>query len=437
MEITVGGHFHLKRRVGSGSFGEVFYGEDVHTHEAVAIKLEKVKSRAPQLFLESKLYLLFAGGVNVPRLHWFGTESCYNVMVVDYLGKSLEDLFQLCHQKFTLKTVLMIAEQCLASLQFLHNKSFMHRDVKPDNFLVGRGCEAGQIFIIDFGLSKKYRDPNTLEHIRYASGKSLTGTARYASVNALKGYEQSRRDDLEALAYCLIYFLRGRLPWMGIEARTRQEKYEKIMDIKSMTPVEEICEGCPTEFATFLNMVRDLRFFDEPEYAKYRAMFRNLFINSGFVYDYKYDWVNIFSKRGAMESKESNTNKIVRDISTEAIKSKDEKKNDNKEENDSNKAQGSQGEQNLNEELSNQQNPDAIPRKNDFHHPSNEYDPNNKLAPQFPQPAGQASAWQKKSQQNQQEKPQDQKPNAKVFKAPTPSSWAKPPKQGGFGKKPF
>lgn len=308
MDNTVGGHYHLKRRIGGGSFGEVYFGEDVQTHEEVAIKLERTKTRAPQLIYESKIYLLFAGGINVPRLHWFGTESNYNVMVIDYLGKSLEDLFQQCHQKFTLKTVLMIAEQCLSALQFVHLKTFIHRDIKPDNFLVGSKARSNQIFVIDFGLSKRYKDPKTNEHIRYASGKHLTGTARYASINALKGYEQSRRDDLEALGYCLVYFLKGKLPWMGIDAKTREEKYEKIMEVKSSISPEELCEGLPEEFAQYLTLVRDLKFFEDPNYGNYRAMFRNLFIRNGFVYDYQYDWVNMFSRKSKTQSPASSAN---------------------------------------------------------------------------------------------------------------------------------
>ncbi|OHT13144.1 Casein kinase I [Tritrichomonas foetus] len=450
MEITVGGHFHLRRRVGAGSFGEVYYGEDIHSHEEVAIKLERTKSRSPQLFYESKLYLLFAGGVNIPRLHWYGTESNYNVMVIDYLGKSLEDLFQICHQQFTLKTVLMIAEQCLSALQFIHQKSFIHRDVKPDNFLIGPSHSSKQIFIIDFGLSKKYRDPKTLEHIRYTSGKSLTGTARYASINALKGYEQSRRDDLEALGYCLLYFLKGKLPWMGIDAKTRQEKYEKIMDVKSLTTVEELCEGVPEEFATYLNMVRDLRFFDEPEYGKYRALFRDLFIRRGFVYDYNYDWVNIFARRFShSQDGEKNDQKINREISTEAIMAKEDKKkpkSPQKPQNSSltpntaqmNEASGEVNDQKI-EPSPETAGDEKEAAKQDFHHPVNEQAPPiRQNEPAFPAPQPSNSAWAKKPQPQQQLKAQPFKPNANTHKAPAPAGWGKPTKQGsGWGKKPF
>ncbi|KAK8893120.1 hypothetical protein M9Y10_021535 [Tritrichomonas musculus] len=300
MEIIVGGHYKLLKKIGAGSFGEVYLGEDVQEHEKVAIKLEPVKIRAPQLIYESKLYLLFAGGICVPRLHWFGTESNYNVMIIDYLGKSLEDLFQMCNQRFSLKTVLMIADQCISALQYIHHKSFIHRDVKPDNFLIGSGKKSSQIFIIDFGLSKKYRDPKTLEHMKYQTGKSLTGTARYASINALKGYEQSRRDDIESLAYCLLYFMRGNLPWMGLDAKDRKQKYERIRDVKNSTKIEDLCRNIPEEFAIFLQKVRALDFVEEPDYAGYRKMFYELFIRKGYVYDYQYDWVPLFNNRRNM-----------------------------------------------------------------------------------------------------------------------------------------
>lgn len=290
MEITVGGHYHVRRRIGAGSFGEVFAGEDVQTKQEVAIKLEPVRSRSPQLLYESKLYLLFAGGVSVPRLHWFGTESNYQVMIIDFLGKSLEDLFQQCHQKFSLKTVLMIADQTISALQYIHQKNFIHRDIKPDNFLIGSNAKQNQIFVIDFGLSKKYRDPRTHDHIRPATGKSLTGTARYASVNALKGLEQSRRDDLESLGFCLLYFLRGSLPWMGLDAKNRKEKYEKICEVKLATTFEELCVNIPHEFVDYFTEIRKLGFEDEPNYGYLREIFRKLFVNQGFVYDYDYDW---------------------------------------------------------------------------------------------------------------------------------------------------
>jgi serine/threonine protein kinase len=115
-----------------------------------------------------------------------------------------------------MKTVLMIADQLIQRIEYMHSKSYIHRDIKPENFLLGLGKKSNIIYIIDFGLSKKYRDTKTLQHIPYRENKNLTGTARYASINAHLGIEQSRRDDLEAVGYVLIYLAKGFLPWQGI-----------------------------------------------------------------------------------------------------------------------------------------------------------------------------------------------------------------------------
>lgn len=290
MERIVGGHYRLRRRIGGGSFGEIYNAENTRSHKRVAVKIESVRSKVPQLAYESKLYAIFSGGTGIPRLHWYGTEGIHNIMVIDLLGKSLEDLFVQCHRRFSLKTVLMLVDQMISCVEFIHNKNFIHRDIKPDNFAMGLGSTSNQVFIIDYGLSKKYRDQHTHTHIPYVEGKSLTGTARYASVGALKGIEQSRRDDLESLGYVWLYLLRGDLPWMGLNVRDQKHKYDKICEVKSKTPFPELCKGFPEEFVKYFNYVRNLRFTEKPNYAELRQLFRDLFKKLGYIYDYKYDW---------------------------------------------------------------------------------------------------------------------------------------------------
>lgn len=292
-EFRVGGRWRLKSKIGSGSFGDIYLGVNVVTNEEVAVKLENVNSRHPQLQHEYRLYRTLHSKGNapgIPSVKWYGTEGEYNILVVDLLGPSLEDMFNLCKRRFSLKTVLMLADQLLQRIEFIHQNDYIHRDVKPDNFLVGAGKKASTVYVIDFGLAKRYRDPKTHQHIPYTDKKNLTGTARYASINAHMGIEQSRRDDLESLGFVLMYFNRGTLPWQGLRARTKKEKYDKISDKKIATAIEVLCKNFPGEFATYLTYCRKLRFDDKPDYAYLRRLFRDLFYRKGYQMDYVYDW---------------------------------------------------------------------------------------------------------------------------------------------------
>ncbi|WFD20034.1 non-specific serine/threonine protein kinase [Malassezia caprae] len=285
---VVGGQYRVGKKIGEGSFGVIFEGTDLLTHQRIAIKFEPRKSDAPQLRDEYRTYKVLSGITGIPQVYYFGQEGLHNILVIDLLGPSLEDLFDLCNRRFSVKTVAMVAKQ-----MSIHERNLIYRDIKPDNFLIGRSSSkhSGLVHVVDFGMAKHYRDPRTKQHIPYRERKSLSGTARYMSINTHLGREQSRRDDLEALGHVFMYFLRGSLPWQGLKAATNKQKYEKIGEKKQSTPIKELCEGFPEEFGIYLNYVRKLGFEETPDYDFLRELFSKVLRDRGVVEDGVYDWL--------------------------------------------------------------------------------------------------------------------------------------------------
>lgn len=292
MGELINGIYYEKSLIGQGAFGQIYLGENTQTKELVAIKKEMANTKNPQLVYEAKVYKCLEGGMGIPKVHLQKDVMNMNVMVMDLLGPSLEDMFNYCYRRFSVKTVLMLGIELLTRLEFIHHRNFIHRDIKPDNFVLGLGARANVVYVIDFGLSKRYRTPGTKEHIPYHEGKSLTGTPRYASISNHMGIEQSRRDDLESLGYVLIYFLRGKLPWQGIMANARKQKYELIMKKKMETSLDELCFSLPVQLKQYMEYCRGLNFDQTPNYRELRRLFKQALEERGFRNDGVYDWVN-------------------------------------------------------------------------------------------------------------------------------------------------
>ena len=327
--------FVLLHIIGKGSFGQIYISYNLRDNLPVSVKKEEKKpGKTPQLKTESKIYqtllniqaddisgikpLIQDEVTGVPRFYGVGELSDCYYMIIDFLGPNLIELFNYCGcKKFTVSTVCLIALQVLNRIENIHKHHYLHRDIKPENFLIGIHEKSNVIYLIDFGLSKRYKNPKTHQHIPYREGRALTGTARYVSINTHMGIEQSRRDDLESIGYMLIYFLKGVLPWQGL--KNGNEKYTRIMEKKLQIPTEILCYGLPDEITYYLKYCKSLRFEDRPDYDYLRGLFIKLLGTCNSVYGLtkemlKFDWCfedpatsiwNIFNKKkgGANESK--------------------------------------------------------------------------------------------------------------------------------------
>ena len=213
-------------------------------------------------------------------------------MIYTLLGKSIEQIFEERGKPFSLKTVCMLGIQMIDRLDYMHYKYIIHRDIKPDNFVIGLNENKHIIYIIDMGLYKKYYYKRTQKHIEFKKNERLTGTPRYASINNLKGYQQSRRDDLESLGYTLLYLLKGILPWQGIKVNTGENRNQKILELKESIPLEELCKDCPHEFIDYINYSRNLQFEEKPDYDYLKKLFYTVLDKNKYEFDFWYDWVD-------------------------------------------------------------------------------------------------------------------------------------------------
>ncbi|KAH0833753.1 Casein kinase I isoform delta [Fonsecaea pedrosoi] len=301
-EIRIGDKYQLMRKLGGGGFGKVYLGRDLDTGREVAIKLEHCMSRPQLLQNEVNVYHDMAGKIGFPQLHWDGDVDEFKVLVLELLGPSLEDLLRYCGGRFSLKTTLLLADQLLQRLEVLHSHHYLHSDITPRNFLLGRGHRGNVVHVADFGLTFPHNHPSNgssypATHLRQIPLTYLVGTANYASINGHKGGPESACDELESLGYVLVYLAKGKLPWQHIQAQpvfvVDQHPSLRISFMKSTMSAEELCEGLPDEFAKYMNYVHGLEERDQPDYRHLRRLFDNLFRRQGFEYDNVFDWTRL------------------------------------------------------------------------------------------------------------------------------------------------
>lgn len=298
---VVASRWALTHKIGAGGFGKVYLARVLHSRsDTVAIKISTGYDGQEQLHTENKVYRALhntSQAAGFPRPIYFGPHMSQKALVMQYLGPCLEKRLVEVGRKMSLHTVYQIGIQLLRRIEFLHAKSYIHRDIKPDNLLMGRGSDSSILYVVDFGLAKRYRHPRTREHIPMRDGKSLTGTGRYCSVHTHQGFEQARRDDLETTAYVLVYLFKGRLPWTGIRAANSREKYARIRGMKENISTEELCRDMGSAMNEYFEHVRELAFESKPDYAYLRNLFRNGLHRRGLTEDGMFDWMKPDERR--------------------------------------------------------------------------------------------------------------------------------------------
>jgi len=271
----IGRKYKIANKIGSGSFGVVYKGINIRSNEDVAIKIESLNGKNKLLKNEAKICRHLTPYTGISSVKWYGVDGSNSYVVFDLLGVSLDTYMERL-KKFSVKTSCLLGMQMIERVEYIHNKGILHRDIKPDNFLMGKS-DPETLYVIDFGLSKNYIDRG--KHIKQKDKKKMTGTVRYASINIHDGIEPSRRDDLISVGYMLIYFIKGFLPWQGLDAATKEAKYKKIGDVKRNTTIEELCRDLPLELKIFIEYCYGLEYSETPKYTLLYKLLEKIYNN--------------------------------------------------------------------------------------------------------------------------------------------------------------
>ena len=302
--------YQILKKIGKGSFGSVYLGKNISNDEHYAVKFEPKNQQ--DLILERESYLLYyLRGFGIPEIITYGHNSKYNILIQTLLGKSINKIFIKNDYKFSMKDCCMIGIQILERLEYIHSKFIIHRDVKPDNFLIGNP-DKEIIYIIDFGLAKKYMSSKTRKHAKFVINKKWSGTSRFASANSLRGVAQSRRDDLESLCYLLLYLMKGNLPWDNVYGINENEEILLIYKIKKYMKPELLFMNLPKETAEFFSYCKKLEYEQKPDYNYLKNLLLNILNFSQEKNDLKFSWIN--SDKSELYSYNIENNKFKRII---------------------------------------------------------------------------------------------------------------------------
>ena len=331
------GKYSLKYLISKGSFGEVYLGTNITNNKNYALKIEE---RTANSVLKDECYVLLnLKGPGIPSIITFGISGKFNILVENLLGKSIIDIFKENNNKLNLKDTFMFAIQALERIEYVHSKNFLHRDIKPGNFLVGNP-DSSQIYLIDFGNARKYRSSRTGKHLKYNKTNIIFGTISFLSLNVLKGIEQTRKDELESLGLIIIFLYTGKLPWTELKFKTIHQALFTLLEIRQKISLDELCKGTPIEMQVYMKYVNDLKFGEDPDYEYLKALFLIILKKYGEINDLQFSWVNkkvvppkvikIKKNKSLRELYinliQSNSNKMMMNASTSYINAKNKVK---------------------------------------------------------------------------------------------------------------